>query len=584
MNREKQGPPTHRNPRPDSRTGRTWLWSTAVVVFLCVFSVHLVIDSRNPIPQQFAAIGAIVVSWFFVAWWIYRRTPKHDGWLGADRTAILAVGFVLTLPIVYLLVQRLGLMPIWSEEQGWLHHARLIAHLERVHPIVAKSDFPSSFQVYPIALLGWLEVPPLIASRITAIFYYSLGLLVFFLCLLRIEKETSYVGIRFGLVFALGSPMLVYYVLTGWHEITPVLPLAAFVFLCFLHAHFSRDEGAAVLFAAAAGFCFWTLYTPALWALILGTVFLVSVLKRRAFGIAMSFILAFLVIAAPCLGVICRNPEFILHRHIQFYLHAGEEAHLLVETGESRVERFASDFRRTVNHVLPRSGNLNFDVHGFVNLPWTTALSALFGIVMIVLFWRFLIVPVLVPSFLLLVGIVGSSPTYWRESILELPALFIAAIGVGYVFSLNLVRRFKFVVAAMAMILIAAQGFVFSKRLVGMSNAFIEREKREIPMACILDDIDRANLRHEVIGVPGDFPFDSLQALTFEKLSLQCYQPAAVVQGDVGEARVFFMRQPTLEKLRQEGSGRVELHPTKLECGTEQQWVRVEIRSVDGSS
>jgi hypothetical protein len=469
-------------------------------------------------------------------------------------------------------------MPIWSEEQGWLHHARLIAHLERVHPIVAKSDFPSSFQVYPIAFLGWLDISPITASRITAVFYYSIGLFMFFLCLLKIENETESTGVRFGLMFALGSPMLVYYVLTGWHEIAPVFLLTAFAFLCFLYAYFLRDEGAVVLFGAAVGICFWTLYTPALWALILGAVFLAATWKRRAFGMAASFILAFLVVAAPCLGVICRNPEFILHRHINFYLHAGEEPHVLQDTGDSRVERFFIDFRRTVDHVLPRSERLTFDMHGFVNPPWTTALTALFGFFVVCAFWRFLIVPIVVPSVLLFLGIVASSPTYWRESILEFPILVFAAIGVGYIFSMKSTERSKIAVFGLVMIIISLQVVIFTKRLEHMSEVFLERKRNGIPFACMVECIERENLGGDVIGLPHDFPFNTLQALTFEDLELELFRTADLLEGEVGAATVFFMRRSTLELLRQQAPGDLEFYERRLECSSQQDWVRGEIR------
>jgi hypothetical protein len=175
-------------------------------------------------------------------------------------------------------------------------------------------------------------------------------------------------------------------------------------------------------------------------------------------------------------------------------------------------------------------------------------------------------------------GIVASSPTYWRESILEFPILVFAAIGVGYIFSMKVVRRARVSVYALAMIIILMQGFIFTKRLDGMSDVFLERERNGIPFACMVDCIERENLVGEVIGLPHDFPFNSLQALTFEDLELELFQNAELIDGEGGATTVFFMRRSTLELLRQQAPGDLEFHERSLECRSRQEWVRGEIR------
>ncbi len=69
--------------------------------------------------------------------------------------------------------------PSWSEEVGWLEISKTIAQGVCLNPVLPRSDYPSSFQAWFVALLLEFTGRPLIASRLAGLLYCALALFCF---------------------------------------------------------------------------------------------------------------------------------------------------------------------------------------------------------------------------------------------------------------------------------------------------------------------------------------------------------------------------------------------------------------------
>lgn len=155
-------------------------------------------------------------------------------------------------------------VPTWSEEQGWLRIGKLIASGERLNPLLPKSDYPSSFQAFPIGALIGMGVAPLPASRIIAIIY-ALIAAYFFGRIFQVFCNNEKGPLFLVMVTSVATYNTASYVVTGWHEVTHVnlLGAAATFFLLRLLYQPSESITPALLLGLVLGMSLWTLYTPA---------------------------------------------------------------------------------------------------------------------------------------------------------------------------------------------------------------------------------------------------------------------------------------------------------------------------------
>lgn len=356
--------------------------------------------------------------------------------------------------------------PSWSEESGWIEIAKAVAQGEQLNPVTPKSDYPSSIQAWPIALLLRMTGEPLPSSRLAGLLYSALSLVVLCACvkaLTRADRIPVLPAILGGF-----STVVAFYAHMGWHEITPVPLLILATWYCFLKVCMDREESFLRWFALMAGLSAWTLYTPALAAFILILIFLCN----RTFGLRskLQFVLSLLVIIAPLLAGIYRNDGAWLVRHQYFYMEGQEWAN--AERTEFPI-RFGKSLYRLGKDILPFQAYTVFDDYDEIRLEATSLVLAGVGVAAsVTLLGRQSFAVLLLPSILLALGIAASSPTQWRESAMFAPLLLMAGIGIEAIWRWTRRYRFSYLLIVTIMLTHIA---IFSVRFSGMYLMITEK-------------------------------------------------------------------------------------------------------------
>ena len=324
-------------------------------------------------------------------------------------------------------------LPSWSEEKGWLRIAREISLGRRTDPIAAKSDYPSSFQAFPIGFLMYLGWSPLEASRYTAVLYALVSSTIF-AALGWLFSGRRIIGAIAGMIFSFITFTTFYYACTGWHEVTHVnLLTGASIYLlmaCIIRERAEPHTTLALGVILALGL--WTLYTPAVTSLIVvGVIILVP---QRWFSLRAKLLTAvsFVLMNLPLIFGLLRGKGSSFGRH-RMWLTRGSEHGPHVNHWDL-VDRVTTTLQH-IGYMLRPQGSLPNWYAGHGIFPeWPLTISALVGVTLC--FWRRkLILGLILPCLATFIVVGTSNPTSWRASIFATWILIFATVGFALIFA-----------------------------------------------------------------------------------------------------------------------------------------------------
>ncbi len=339
-------------------------------------------------------------------------------------------------------------LPTWSEEQGWLKMGKLIVAGERLNPIGPKTDYPSSFQAFPIAGFIFGGLMPLVASRLVAILY-ALAAAFFFGRITQILSKDNAILAFSVMLLSLLTYSTAFYAMIGWHEVTHVNLLcgACTYFLMSLLYSDNKSKFQAIWLGIWLGLSFWTLYTPALFAFGVCLVLLVSPTRFIPWKIRWWTFGAALVTTMPLLVGLIKNRWLWLYRHFLWIVKGGEWENVQY----SSQNLFSDAILRTIGRVgrvlFPQGGGPNFDLSVGVFPEWTLAVLAILGFFICFRdLKKFLVVtvPLIVASVILIL----SHATPWRASILGFFILMYSVVALTFLANLKFMRETKGVCCA----------------------------------------------------------------------------------------------------------------------------------------
>jgi hypothetical protein len=345
-------------------------------------------------------------------------------------------------------------LPTWSEEREWLLIGKSIAAGERLDPIAPKSDYPSSFQAFPIGLVIASGAPPLLASRLVAVLYAVVAAFFFGRIAGIFSNHDPWVMFS-AMVLSLLTYSTAFYVMTGWHEVTHVnlLCAASTYFMYSLLEAGTKSIKRAIALGAALGLSMWTLYTPALAAC--GLVLILSLLPPRfiPWRIKCYVFGALVLTGIPLVIRIIESNGVLLHRHFLWLFRGGEWEN----TQYSPQNLFGDAMIRTLGSIgeilRPQGGGENFDSSIGVFPEWTLVILGLFGF-FVVFFNKRQFFVITLPFFMTCSILILSNTTRWRASILGFYVVLYAIIGLSNIENISLFRKRRTIFCGTLMVLL----------------------------------------------------------------------------------------------------------------------------------
>jgi hypothetical protein len=358
--------------------------------------------------------------------------------LDSPRFVLASTG-VLVAVIFVALYGAINGFPGWSEDIGWREIAREIFSAGRLNPFLPKSDYPSSFNAFPLSLLVLLGFTASVATKL----YSALLLLLsayFFVLLGRevLGPAQKLQDVVLTIVLATASTFSWFLVVTGWHEITHVNLI---IFACWYYGFRTIRDGersSAIALGLWSGLAMWTLYTPVLFALPMGLVVLFNIAGRVPIKTRVAFVCWSAVMIAPIVGMVVRSSETTVGRHFNFFLRGGEWGDTEFSAERRPLAIYQATTTQLGHDVLPILEPLNWVRSERPHSEPVALVLAVLGVAA-TLWWRrrLLIGAVLLPPLAMFLGLVASNPTPWRESCLSAGVLGLAIVGIGVVRSIN---------------------------------------------------------------------------------------------------------------------------------------------------
>ncbi|HZT08661.1 MAG TPA: hypothetical protein VFC51_16685 [Chloroflexota bacterium] len=426
-----------------------------------VFLVFWLVDfSGEPRRQLIAGAIAVAILALVVAAFVAARRSEPasgDPRFIASRRFTLLVGAGAVALFFIVRFSAVTALAYWSEEIGWAEIARRIVEGARWDPFLAKSDYPSSFQAFPLALLVAVGVPTVLASKIIAGVYFAISV-YFFGRLARelLPDRPGWFEIVFPLVLAAFSTVSWFIVMTGWHEITHVNLI---IFACWyygLRLIKYQERSAAIALGLWSGLALWTLYTPAVFAIPMGLIVLAGIAGPVGLPRKLTFVSWGGLVTAPVIGLALSSHGGILNRHAAFYLRGGEWAGSTWSAERNPLHTYLLSTVQLVKDTAPVFGRLDWEAAQRPHLePLVFALAAVGMVAILLSRRRLLIGGVLLPVLGMVAGLVLSNPTPWRESCITAGALVLAVVGFGALWPL--VNRNVAVSGAVAALVIIFQ-------------------------------------------------------------------------------------------------------------------------------
>lgn len=313
----------------------------------------------------------------------------------------------------FILLPQTFKFTFWSEEQGWITIAIDILNGTRKEILLNKSDYPSSFQSWPLALLLYFFKDPVKSSRITGLLYYVMSF-YFISGIGAIFLKSDKKPLMPALFFSLSTTPLVY-VLTGWHEIT-YIPLFIFgLYYYLLKFLYFQDKRALVYYAIFSGLCMWSLYMPCLVAVVLGGIFLIS---PKSFNVNLKNKIDYLIylspIISPFVKIIIKDNMLERHSFLLF-----DKSAQIPSINDSRIfawkESFKFFFLNTIRPDFLGNIDSSLDVMTSISLgPISTLLFILFIVCLIKKrnFTAFYFMAI--PFVIFVITLMFTNPNNWR--------------------------------------------------------------------------------------------------------------------------------------------------------------------------
>ncbi len=369
-----------------------------------------------------------------------------------------------------LFITQLTVLPPWFEEMGWLDLAKRISLGEVVHPIRAKSDFPSAFQAWPIAALVRLGVLPLLASRLLSAFL--IVAYVYFLCrflqtVMRTENLSWYVA-----AMALVSKSYVLVGMSGWHEVTPVFVLITAQWYFLIRIWLNPSALAKIALAIFAGLATWTIYTPTIMTVTVGLMLLPFV-GRSFRRDNLRALLVYFLFLAPIVGQAIHSEGQMFSRHLKFYVHGGEWESSMVHSIAERVDKLFHTFYKVGGQFLPASTDVVLREYDAPHIELSLVILAVMGLMWIaVKLGRSGLYLLVAPACLFTLGFVLSTPNEYRETCLLVFAHVFAGLGAISVLESTWFRRYAILRRITLVFFLVSHYFLVLQTLPGMVNRF----------------------------------------------------------------------------------------------------------------
>lgn len=478
---------------------------------------------------------------------------------------------VASIMATILLVPLIFELPSWSEEQGWLGIAKSISSGGRWNIFLAKSDYPSSFQAYPIGFLVALGASPIEASRYVALLYLLFAA-YFYACIAASLSNNTGRVIATATLFSTCCFANFSWVVAGWHEVTHVPLLVAAVSFYFLQVLYKpvvslRSE---VFLAIWLAVSLWTLYSPALFALAILAALLIAPKFHVPSSTKKRILLYSLIFSMPIFVAVLQSDFELLQRHYRWLVFGGEWDNTMYSAQRSFAVAMIETISRTFLTIWPAGLGANFDlsVGIFPELP--LALLALFGFGISCCCYRAVIWSVL-PFCITTIVLILSNATPWRVSILGAFFVLFAIVGLSRLgYFIKSKKLHQLILAT----LIFFQIVIFLKQIA----SFIKAAEGTFANGAISSHIAKscpAETLQSSLYVPDSLVGTILQAIVPPGAQFFFY-PEAYAPGDVlrslavGSRVLFAFRRP-LERL--EGSYRFDGTPGNVMCqGAVQGW------------
>ena len=377
-------------------------------------------------------------------------------WSDSDETftdlrfRLMLLCSVSSFLLIAAILGQFSLFVVFSEDLGWLEFAKEVLNGQRLYPLQPKLDYPSSFPAFPIALFMKLGLSPIVSSRFLSALSF-IGSACYAYAVVKYITNSRFASLL-GVFFIFTVGPIYFFAITGWHEVAHVSLLMLGTWFYFLRL--SEDKGgrrSALAFGLFAGLSVWTLYTPALWAVILSFFLMLSRSRNKSIALLSVFSLS-----SPLIGQVLNPENAIFSRHFTVFGNQVEGIGFVSSVSSTLARLFGKD-------LLPLSHDAFyfFDLAA-PSLTYSFLILFIFGVGSVVVVGKNRLVKVLIyPFVLLFVGIVLSNPTTWRESCLVVPMIVFAALGCHFLFAFLP----KWLAVSVVAFLLVLQVFNFTERL-----------------------------------------------------------------------------------------------------------------------
>lgn len=397
----------------------------AALLLVASLAFHVQVDAHSSMQTQWIGVGFILSSMLVVVL-LALAFPLAGGPDPELRVSVFGwVNIVVAWVVFYLLFLKAP--GPWSEEVWWTELGKSVASGSVVNPIGFKGDHPANFQAWPVGLFLALTGDPILSTRLPGALY-AFGTVFFVTATVALYGRMKS---AFGCcVLGLLSISALHYSQSGWNEMNsaPLLVSCQFYFLS--RALLLSCRRSLLLAAFFAGFSFWSLYTPALFALIV--MGFIAIAGRATFNFRMKLLslLCFLLLATPTIGKIVHHADIAVGRHEAFL--RGGEWHRQFDENYRPLPTYLHTLQDIGMHILPSVEPFDRTALLAINLEYTTM-----GLLVIGFLWGLLRLDrkrqllLYGSSFLLLVGLVLTNPSSstWRELCLWSPLLIFAGLG-----------------------------------------------------------------------------------------------------------------------------------------------------------
>jgi|GEM_PF-4720056 len=396
---------------------------------------------------------------FGVVFWFYLQ-GRYAQPQSPVRAVMYAHFLLVAVFLAFYFWPALRLMAVWSEEYQWLNIAKQIVAGDRIHPIAAKTDYPSSYQAFVIALLLRTGFSPLTASRIAGFLLYLAALFFFWQIMLLMSYGRR--AALASLVFPALSVSAISAFLVGWHEITHVNLLILGSWYYFLNLVLLRCTQSLIPLGILISLSIWTLYTPALFAGILMLLLIFSPSSLLSFKQKATLALVVSILCAPVLGQLVQTNGGSVIRVYQFYIEGGEWPNTKFGPDKRPLDAYKQTMRRIAEHLSPSKAVSGIDSLVALHPEITTLVFAVLSLVWLGFWWRGrAIIGFYLPAILLLVGVMLSNPTVWRESCLNAVVFVSAGKGFCQLLEWSCRRYGRFFCTGLALLILIGHVYLF---------------------------------------------------------------------------------------------------------------------------